>query len=310
MAKGRIVKGIAGFYYVRTARSGVYECKARGAFRNEGIKPAVGDWVEMEVAPGEEMKGNIVDILPRRNFLIRPTVANVDQAVMVFALASPDPNFNLLDRLIILALQQGISPVLCMTKTDLVSPEEVERVKKIYEPAGYPLVFLSNVTGGGYGGMKTLLSGKTSTLAGPSGAGKSTMINALAPHANMETGEISRKIKRGKNTTRHSELIAVDDDTFIVDTPGFGTVASDCFLPRDYAPGQGFAPLESGNLDGFFPEFASCVGHCRFRGCSHVKEPDCAVKEAVGTGAISRERYASYLLIYDDLRQMERDWKK
>ncbi|MCD8300688.1 MAG: ribosome small subunit-dependent GTPase A [Clostridiales bacterium] len=302
MKQGRIIKGISGFYYVRTLGSDVYECKARGSFRNQGIKPLVGDMVEIEVVSEEDKTGNVMKISPRENALVRPTVANVDQAVMVFAMARPNPNFNMLDKLLVLAGQQEIPAVIVMTKTDLVGPGDIERVRDIYRASEYPLVFCSTETGEGFEDVRSLLSGKTSTVAGPSGAGKSTMINILAPHAQMETGEISKKIKRGKNTTRHCELIAIDDESFIVDTPGFSSLSEDCFVPEREVGNVGFIPVTCESLAGFFPEFLKYSDGCRFRGCTHIHEPGCAVKDALTEGLISDRRYLSYEQIFTELK--------
>ncbi len=307
MKQGKIIKGIAGFYYVRVMESGVYECRAKGVFRNQNRKPLVGDDVRMDVISEDEMTGNITDILPRKNALIRPAVANVDQAAVVFALASPKPNFNLLDRFLIVMEQQHLPSVICMNKSDLVSGAYVAEVREIYGAAGYPLFFFSAATGDGVDAVREQLQGRTSTVAGPSGSGKSTLINRLAPHACMETGEVSRKIERGRHTTRHSELIALDEDTFIFDTPGFSSLSVDCCnLPARQNRAEDMLPVEPDTLDQFFPEFLSCKESCRFRGCSHLSEPGCAVRAAVEAGRISRSRYENYGQIYRELRGKKR----
>lgn len=301
------MKGIAGFYYVHTVESAVYECKARGVFRAQNRKPLVGDRVCIDVISEEEKTGNITGILPRGNTLVRPAVANVDQAAVLFALASPKPNFNLLDRFLITMEQQRIPAVICMNKTDMVSEREIAEVREIYGACGYPLLFFSAEEGTGIESLRRLLSGKTSTLAGPSGVGKSTLINLLAPQAGMETGEISRKVQRGRHTTRHSEMIMLDAGTYIIDTPGFTSLAADCGNAAGSRDGaEDFLPVEAETLDLFFPEFEEYRADCRFRGCSHLREPGCAVRAAVEDGRISRSRYESYGQIYRDLKDRKK----
>ncbi len=308
MRYGKIVKGVGGFYYVHVKESGVYECRARGVFRNENVKPLVGDDVAIDVISEEEKTGNVTEILPRKNALIRPLVANVDQALVFFALSAPKPNLGLLDRFLVLMEQQDVPPVICMNKTDLVPEEEIERFREIYKPCGYPVFFFSVKTGDGVEELFAQISGKTSVLAGPSGAGKSTLINAAAPCANMETGELSRKIARGKNTTRHAELITVEDETFLVDTPGFSSLSAVAFeLEGTQAP-EGIRQVDEDTLTEFFPEFVRVQEKtpCRFRGCSHISEPGCAVRAALEDGRISRSRYASYVQIYNELKEAKR----
>ncbi len=306
MTYGKIIKGVAGFYYVHTEGSEVYECKARGVFRNENIKPLVGDDVGIDIVSEEEKTGNVTEILPRKNALVRPAVANVDQALVLFALAAPKPNINLLDRFLILMEQLEIPSVICMNKTDLVSSEEIETFREIYRASGYPLLFFSAKSGDGVEQVRKKVSGKTSTVAGPSGSGKSTLINLLSPHAKMETGEISKKIQRGKNTTRHAELITVDEDTFIVDTPGFSSLSAESFIPEGQQGSSGLIPVNTDTLAQFFPEFVELQNECRFRGCSHLNEPGCAVRTAVEDGRISTSRYTSYQQIYNDLEENKR----
>ncbi len=302
MKQGKIIKGIGGFYYVYTSESDIYECRAKGSFRNENIKPLVGDDVQIDVISEEDKSGNVVEILPRRNELARPAVANVDQAMVIFALAAPKPNINLLDRFLILMEQQDIPAVICMNKTDLVTHDEIEKFREIYRASGYPIFFFSAKTGEGTQLVRDQLSGRTSVVAGPSGGGKSTLINLFAPHAQMETGELSKKIQRGKNTTRHSELIALDDTSFIVDTPGFSSLEVAGFIPQGKQTQSGILPVDTDTLKEFFPEFVELEDQCRFRGCSHLHEPGCAVREAVEDGRISQSRYRSYQQIYQDLQ--------
>ena len=290
--KGKIVKGIAGFYYVHVVESGVYECKAKGIFRKEKIKPLVGDNVEMDVIDEKEKTGNITEILPRRNELIRPAVANIDQALIVFAVTSPKPHLNLLDRFLIMMESKSIPVTLCFNKKDLADEKEWETLKEIYETCGYPVVFTSAAKEENIEQIRQILEGKTTALAGPSGVGKSSLINLLDPDANMETGEISRKIERGRHTTRHSELFSIGGETYIMDTPGFGSLYVNDFEKED--------------LKDYFREFRAYEGSCRFQGCSHIHEPGCAVKEALSEEKIPKSRYENYLEMYRELEQKKR----
>ena len=290
--QGKIIKGIAGFYYVHVAESGIYECKAKGSFRNQKVKPLVGDDVRLEVLNEEEKKGNIEEILPRKNQLIRPAVAKVDQALVIFSAAKPRPNFNLLDRFLILMEYQQVPVVVCFNKQDLAAEEELAVLEQTYRSAGYEVRFTSAAREEGLGEIRALLKGKTSTVAGPSGVGKSSLINLLVPEAEMETGNISRKIERGKHTTRHSELFALEEGGFIFDTPGFSSI----YLPD----------MEKEELGTYFPEFARYEPKCRFQGCAHIHEPGCGVKEALEAGEISPIRYENYKLLYEELKDKRR----
>ena len=286
------MKGIAGFYYVHVEGRGVYECKAKGIFRKEGIKPLVGDNVEMDVLDDAEMLGNIREILPRKSALLRPAVANVDQALILFAIVKPNPNFNLLDRFLIRMEQQKLPTIICFNKEDIASPEEKAALCKSYETCGYQVLFISVLENRGLDQVRELLAGKTTALAGPSGVGKSSLINQLSPATQMETGEISEKIKRGRHTTRHSEIIALGDGTYIMDTPGFTSLD----MPD----------ITKEELGGYYPEFRAYEPYCKFRGCSHLSEPDCKVKEAVEAGKISRVRYENYTVLYRELKESRR----
>ena len=291
--QGKIIKGIAGFYYVHVAGSGVYECKAKGAFRKQKIKPLVGDNVEIDVISQEEHTGNVIDILPRKNELIRPAVANVDQAVVIFAAAKPNPNFNLLDRFLIMMEYQHIPAVICFNKTDLIDETEMENLIRAYKTSGYRVLFTSAKEQAGVEKIRQILKGKTSTVAGPSGVGKSSLINLLAPQAEMETGAISEKIERGRHTTRHAQVIPVpmedgSEDTYIIDTPGFSSLSVEFY--------------EKETLGTLLPEFQQYEPYCRFRGCSHISEPDCGVKEALAEGKISKIRYDDYVEIYQEVQ--------
>lgn len=288
--QGKIIKGIAGFYYVYAEEAAtVYECKAKGIFRKENKKPLVGDNVCVEVLDEEERTGNIVRILSRKNELVRPAVANIDQALVIFAIVKPEPNYNLLDRFLIMMERQGLSSILCFNKKDIASEEERAALQEAYGSCGYRLLFASAARGDGIEELKELLKGKTTAVAGPSGAGKSSIINRLNPDAGMETGEISKKIGRGKHTTRHSEIIALQENTYIMDTPGFTSL--------------GLFGMEKEDLQGYYPEFARYSESCRFSGCAHLSEPDCKVKEALAEGKISGVRYENYRELYKELQE-------
>ena len=289
---GKIIKGIAGFYYVNDGENRVYQCRAKGIFRNMKIKPLVGDNVEFSILDEEAGEGNIDEILPRKNALVRPAAANVDQALVLFALTQPSPNLNLLDRFLVMMAMEEIPVVICFNKADLGDGAMEEEYKKIYEGAGYEVHFISARTDLGMDQVRELLRGRTTVLAGPSGVGKSSLTNRIQPEASMETGGISRKIERGKHTTRHSELFFVEKDTYMMDTPGFSSM---------YTP-----EIEASELKEFFPEFAEFEDECRFLGCVHIGERVCGVKEAVKEGKISLSRYENYRLIYEELKQKRR----
>lgn len=290
---GKIIKGIGGFYYVVCENGITYECKAKGVFRNRKIKPLVGDNVEIEILDEEKNLGNIEDILPRFNWLNRPAVANVDQTVIIFAVSAPAPNFNLLDRFLINMEQHEVSTVICFNKVDLEGFRQSEDICRSYTKSGYEVLFISAESGYGIDVLEAVIKGKTTVFAGPSGVGKSSTLNSLFPDANVQTGGLSEKIQRGKHTTRHSELMFVDDDTYIMDTPGFSSLYTE--------------EIEAEDLKLYFPEIAAYTGTCKFNMCNHISEPGCLVKKAVSDGRISKMRYDDYVMIYNELKE-KRKW--
>lgn len=292
--QGKIIKGIAGFYYVYAEDGVLYECKARGALRNKKLTPLVGDDVEILITKQEDHEGSIEAILPRKNSLIRPAVANVDQALIFFARNNPEPNMGLMDRLLITMERIGIDTLIAFNKSDLEHAPSInlELEKEAFRQAGYAVYDVCVATGDGLEELKDRLKGKTTTLAGPSGAGKSSLINELCPDATMETGDISEKLRRGKHTTRHAEILVIDSDSFIVDTPGFTSYDINSIMPEELAD--------------YYPEIRELVGGCKFSMCSHTHEPGCAVKAAVAEGTISTLRYDRYVRFYDELKGIRR----
>lgn len=295
--QGKIIKGIAGFYYVHVESRGIYECKAKGVFRNKKIKPLVGDNVLIDIIDEDNKKGNISDILERKNELIRPASANIDQAMVIFAVKSPEPNYNLLDRFILMMDYQDVPTVVVFNKTDLVSAGDIEELKKIYEKCGCKVIFISTYDNKGITEVMDTLKDKTTILAGPSGVGKSSLTNLILPDRQEIEGEISKtgdvsRIGRGRHTTRHSEIFNVAGSTYICDTPGFTSLN----LPE----------LEKEQVRFYFNEFEEYEGTCRFNGCVHINEPDCSVKDAVKDGIISQRRYTSYIEIYEEIKNQKK----
>ncbi|XZI55769.1 ribosome small subunit-dependent GTPase A [Clostridium perfringens] len=280
--EGIIIKGIGGFYYIKTDE-GIIECKARGKFRYNSLKPMVGDRVTIKVENG---KGVIEDIHERSSELIRPTVANVTQAFVVFAIKNPDINLDLLNRFLTLCEYNDIHAVVCLNKEDLCTEEEKENLKELINDIGYEVLFINAKEGKGFDDLKERLEHNITVLCGPSGAGKSTLLNSFIDREHMETGSVSEKIGRGKHTTRHSELIDVDNG-YLVDTPGFTTLDV-TFIDRD-------------SLKYCFPEFNDYNNLCKFNGCNHYKEPKCAVKEAVEEGKINKLRYDFYIKTLEEI---------
>ncbi len=292
--QGKIIKGIAGFYYVHTGDH-IYECKAKGVFRKNNEKPLVGDDCLIDIIDEEGKIGNISLILERKNSLIRPNVANVDQALVIFASVKPEPNFNLLDRFLILMKQNDIPCIIAFNKTDLATDNKLKEIKEIYSGLGHRVLFTSAKTGEGIDELKGLLAGKTTTVAGPSGVGKSTLINLIQSQKEVETGEISEKIDRGKHTTRHSELIAIDETSYIFDTPGFSSLS--------------LFDVTSADLKNYYDEFTPFESECRYDDCVHQNEPVCGVKAAVDDGKISRVRYENYLLLLKECEESQKRFK-
>lgn len=288
---GRIVKGIGGFYYVHTGNGEIFECRAKGIFRNKKQKPLVGDEVVIDLLDEEKQVGNLIEILPRRSELIRPASANVDQALVIFAAKDPDPNYILLDKFLITMNQLELPVLLCFNKIDKVTSEEIQRLERIYGNA-CELHFISVLQKVGLSNLLDALKGKTTVLAGPSGSGKSSFLNAFCPDSQVQTGSVSEKIGRGRHTTRHAELFYVQEDTYLMDTPGFSSME--------------LRGLEDRELRYYYPELEKHEGNCRFQGCVHVSEPDCAAKAAVEKGEIAKERYDSYCYLYEELHQLKK----
>ena len=295
MLRGKIIKSIAGFYEVHTGEN-IYRCRARGVFRALGVKPLVGDDVEIEVTDtvSVPMEGNVIRLLPRKNELVRPNVANVDQALLIFAITHPAPSYNMLDRFLITMSKRDLPAVLCFNKQDLATEEEIRELRETYEACGCIVLFVSVLSPDTLTQLKEILRGKTTVLTGPSGVGKSTLINTICPGARMETGELSRKISRGRNTTRHVELLAGEEETFLVDTPGFTSLY--------------LMDIKAEELRYYYPEFSEYEGKCRFDGCVHRKEPGCAVRKALEEGKISRIRYGNYCELFDELKNRKEDY--
>ena len=290
--QGKIIKGIAGFYYVYAEDGNTYECRAKGIFRKDKFKPLVGDNVDITVLDEKELEGSVTEIHKRKNSLIRPAVANVDQALVIFAMDNPKPNFMLLDRFLIMMEREGVPAVICFNKKDLATTEELEFLYETYQSCGYQVILSSTFQGDGLDEIRQVLKGKTTVVAGPSGVGKSSITNALQENVKMETGEISKKLKRGKHTTRHSQVIPVGEDTYLMDTPGFSSLY--------------LTDMEEQELKDYFPEFRKYEGQCRFQGCRHIHEPGCAVKEALENHKISSLRYEDYLGLYEELKEKRR----
>lgn len=292
MINGKIIKGIGGFYYVDTEK-GIYECRARGIFRKNKITPLVGDRVSISVVDEENKKGVVEEIEKRDTELVRPPIANVDKALIVFAIKNPAPNLSLLDRFIVLAEKENLEIVIVFTKVDLDADGELlEELKSIYEVSGYKVIPVSNKLKLNIDKIKEELKENTVVFAGPSGVGKSSLLNEVDKNFELKTGEVSDKIKRGKHTTRHAELLKLECGGMVADTPGFSSLTLD--------------DIDESELKEYFIEFDK-YDDCRFGSrCIHENEPSCAVKEAVENGEISKKRYESYIQLLNEIRSGKR----
>ena len=292
MINGKIIKGIGGFYYVDTEK-GLYECRARGIFRKNKVTPLVGDRVSISVVDEENKKGVVEEIEKRDTELVRPPIANVDKALIVFAIKNPAPNLSLLDRFIVLAEKENLEIVIVFTKVDLDADGELlEELKSIYEVSGYKVIPVSNKLKLNIDKIKEELKENTVVFAGPSGVGKSSLLNEVDKNFELKTGEVSDKIKRGKHTTRHAELLKLECGGVVADTPGFSSLTLD--------------DIDESELKEYFIEFDK-HDDCRFGSrCIHENEPSCAVKEAVENGEISKKRYESYIQLLNEIRSGKR----
>lgn len=288
---GIIIKGIGGFYYVEAADGIVYECKARGVFRKEKITPLAGDRVEITVESNN--KNSIDKILERRNFFKRPPIANIDTLVIVSSVCDPRPNLLIIDRLTAVASYKNVEPIIVFTKDDLQSANEFV---KIYTNAGFKTFAVSNETGEGIEKVKSIIDGGVTVFTGNSGVGKSSLINRMYPDFCLETGEISRKLGRGRHTTRHVELFKVGSG-YIADTPGFSSLD---FETNDL--------IKKDELAFCFPDFTDYIGFCRFSTCAHVNDKGCSLVEAVKNGDVERTRHESYVTMYNEVKDIK-DWQ-
>ncbi|MBR5931171.1 MAG: ribosome small subunit-dependent GTPase A [Lachnospiraceae bacterium] len=297
---GKIIKAVSGFYYVRTEGYSLVECNAKGSFKHNNVTPLVGDDVQFEVTDAIKMKGTIVDVYPRFNELTRPNVSNVDQAMVVFAIKSPNPNLSILDRFLCLMKKQGIPTIIVFNKKDLAMESEIKELKNTYKNSGCKVYVIAAGVETGKGMdllfLRHNLQKKTTVMAGPSGVGKSTLLNVLANGSTeiAPTGSISEKVGRGKHTTRHNEIYWVSKKVHIVDTPGFTSLL---VSPEDYT---------KETLQDAFPEFDPYKGQCKYRNCTHIKERDCAVEKAVQEGKIPTSRYNSYKSIFSELKSQQK----
>jgi ribosome biogenesis GTPase len=290
LPNGIIVRGVGGFYYVKAGEC-EYECKARGIFRKKEMAPLPGDKVEISVIDENKKQGLIDKIHERERVLIRPAVANINQLIAVVATNSPAPDLNLLDKMLINAEYQSLKSVICVNKTDL-GKDVLNEIRRIYRGTGYRVIGTSSMNCSGIGVLNKILKGKISVFAGQSGVGKSTLLNKVAGEALMETGSLSCKLNRGKHTTRHTQLIALPSGGLVADTPGFSFYE--------------LTLTEADELQNFYPEFSNYIGKCRFNGCSHIDEPDCAIKNAVEEGSITRERYSGYSQHFRNIKNNSR----
>jgi ribosome biogenesis GTPase len=286
---GVILKTYNSFYYVKT-NDKVIMCTLRGRFKKERFTLLVGDEVEYNIT--ENDKGIIEKILPRRSMLQRPMIANIDQVIITFAAVSPDINTILVDRFLVLAEMSDLDIIICINKIDLADNDELQPILDLYRSIGYTVITVSAKLGSGINELRNVLSKKISVFAGPSGAGKSTILNSIEEGLTLVTGQVSEKIGRGKHTTRFAELLSLSSDGFVVDTPGFSFTE--------------FDNVKKNDLMYYFPEIAAVVHECKFNTCLHLKEPQCAVKQAVAEGRIRKERYHSYTEILAEIQDKKK----
>lgn len=286
MQKGQIIKALAGFYYVKS-QGQVYQCRARGKFRKDSLKPLVGDYCEFSIE--NQTEGYILSLLPRKNSLIRPPICNVDQALLVFSAKEPDMNLLLLDRFLILIEHLQIQPIICISKMDLVDSSLIYHQMKPYEDAGYQVLYVSSKQEQGIEAVKNIFKDKVTVVTGQSGVGKSSLLNALDIHLQIDTNEISKALGRGKHTTRHVELIEMYGG-YVADTPGFSSLELN---------------IEPVDLAISYHDFHEFSKQCKFRGCLHESEPHCAVKNAVEQRKISSQRYEHYLMFLKESKLLK-----
>ncbi|MGG4552940.1 ribosome small subunit-dependent GTPase A [Paenibacillus humicus] len=300
MPEGLIVKALSGYYYVKplaSAEENVLQCRGRGIFKKKGITPLVGD--QVLYTPTENGEGMVDEILPRDTELIRPPIANASHAVLLFSVKEPDLNLQLLDKFLVHIEHAGLRPLICLTKEDLLNEQGDEQdrnltrqVGELYEKVGYEVIITSSLTGSGTDEVKARLAGHISVFAGQSGVGKSSLLNAMLPGLSLETSEISLKLGRGRHTTRHVELIELDNGGYVADTPGFSQLD--------------FLELGVEELSSCFIEFSEYAEQCKFRGCSHLHEPGCRVRAAVEEGEIVSSRYKHYVQFYEEMKDKKR----
>lgn len=289
MPSGIIIRGIGGFYYVSSEDDGIYECKARGVFRLRELIPLTGDRVIFSVTDPQKKAGYIEEILPRDTVLVRPAAANVDQVIAVVAAKSPEPDLLLLDKILVTAEKKEIRAAVLINKIDLDNNDSRAEIRSAYMKAGYKVIETSCEDTAGYMMLRSLMKDHISVFAGQSGVGKSTLLNRVMDNVVMKTGSVSRKIERGRHTTRHAELVKLPEGGYVVDTPGFSSYE--------------LSEIGYSELQYLYPEFSDHIPHCRFTGCSHINESGCAVKKAVDEGLISKGRYLRFAELYNVLKQ-------